>query len=241
MAASRLFRHPAFTNSARENHPKQRQFRREGRRLRRKKASRAGLPAILIVCEGRETEPNYLRGFCDARGVNRANVTIVGGDGETDASRLVRKAQKRFAIDRDFDAVFVVCDCVSEELATAIAIAAAPMKNAAGKSITIRLIVSRPCFEFWLLLHFEYISRPFSAAGEVIGLLRRHITDYDKADRDIYAKTGGGLDHALGHSERLKVELAAIGTGSPDTDMPELIVALNSLRRRGLEAGVARF
>jgi RloB-like protein len=218
----------------REDHPKRRQLRREGRRLQRKKASREGLPAILIVCEGRETEPNYLHGLCDARGINRANTTIVAGDGETDALGLVRKAQRRFAVDRDFDAVFVVCDCVGEDLATAVAAAATPIKNAAGKSITVNLIVSRPCFEFWLLLHFEYISRPFASAQEVIDLLRAHITDYDKADRQIYAKVGIGLDHATGHSQQLKAELAAIGADSPDTDMPALIMVLNSLRRRGL-------
>jgi hypothetical protein len=216
----------------RENHPKRRQWRRGDRRLQRKKASREGLPAILIVCEGRETEPNYLHGLCDARGVNRANAPIVAGDGETNALGLVRKAQRRFAVDRDFDAVFVVCDCAGEELATAMAAAATPMKNAAGEWVTVNLIVSRPCFEFWLLLHFEYISRPFATAQEVIDLLRGHITDYDKADRLIYAKVGAGLDQAMGHAQRLKTELAAIGANTPDTDMSILIASLDLLRRR---------
>lgn len=228
----RSFHRPAFTKAVRESHPKRRQWRRDGRRLQRKKASREGLAAILIVCEGRETEPNYLHGLCDARGVNRANTTIVAGDGETSALGLVRKAQRRFAVDRDFDAVFVVCDCAREELAPAMAAAATPMKNAAGESITVNLIVSRPCFEFWLLLHFEYISRPFATAQEVIDLLRRHITDYDKADRQIYAKVEAGLDRAIGHTQQLKTELAAIGANTPDTDMLRLIASLELLRRR---------
>src|ERR1700678_1207791 len=159
-----------FISAVRENHPKQRQLRREGWRLHRHRATRAGLPAILIICEGRETEPNYLYGLCDARGINRANVTIVAGDGDTDALRLVKKAQKRFAVDRDFDAVFVVCDCAGEELAGAIALAAKPMKNASGNTLSVTMIVSRTCFEIWLLLHFEYIARPLPSAADVIGL-----------------------------------------------------------------------
>jgi RloB-like protein len=216
----------------RENHPKQRQLRREGRSLRRHKAKRAGLPAYLIVCEGRETEPNYLHGLCDGRGINRANATVVPGDGDTDASGLVRKARRRFAIDRDFDAVFVVCDCAGEDLEAALALAGSPLKNVSGKMLSVRLIVSRPCFEFWLLLHFEYVARPFGAPDDAVDLLRRHLTDYSKADRQIFAKVGVGLDRAIGHVGRLKLDLAAVGADSPDTDMPTLIEALDGLRRR---------
>jgi hypothetical protein len=233
-AAFRSYHRRIFTNSVREHHPKQRQLRRDGRRLQRRTASREGLPAVLIVCEGRETEPNYLHGLCDARGVNRANAPIVVGDGDTDALGLVRKAQRRFAIDRDFDAVFVVCDCAGEDLSRAMAAAAMPLKNAAGKFIEVHLIVSRPCFEFWLLLHFEYVSRPFATAQEVIDSLRGHVTDYDKADRQIYAKVAAGLDQALGRTQRLKAELAAIESNSPDTDMATLIASLELLRRRGV-------
>lgn len=200
--------------------------------MARRKASRAGLAAILIVCEGRETEPNYIYGLCDSHGINRANVTVVPGDGETDALRLVRKALTRFALDRDFDAVYVVCDCAGEDLAGARALAASPFKNVSGKVLSVTLIVSRPCFEFWLLLHFEYLARPLPVAADVIDLLQRHITDYDKADRQIFAKVGVGLDRAIGHAARLKGDLAAVGAESPDTDMPALIEALSVLRRR---------
>jgi hypothetical protein len=216
----------------RDNQPKHRQRRRAEQRLARRKASRASLPAILIICEGQETEPNYLGGYCDARGINRANVRIVPGDGDTDAVRLVRKAHKRFAVDRDFDAVFVVCDCAGEDLTKARALAAKPLKNASGQTISVNLVVSNPCFEYWLLLHFEYLAPAFLTAANVVELLRCHVTDYHKADRLIFAKAGGGLERALGNTVRLKAALAAVGAQSPDTNMPDLIEKLNSLRRR---------
>jgi hypothetical protein len=216
----------------RDNQPKHRQRRRAEQRLARRKASRASLPAILIICEGQETEPNYLGGYCDARGINRANVRIVPGDGDTDAVRLVRKAHKRFAVDRDFDAVFVVCDCAGEDLTKARALAAKPLKNASGQTISVNLVVSNPCFEYWLLLHFEYLAPAFLTAANVVELLRCHVTDYHKADRLIFAKAGGGLERSLGNTVRLKAALAAVGAQSPDTNMPDLIEKLNSLRRR---------
>lgn len=216
----------------RDNHPKQRQLRRQSRRLERKKSTRAGLPAILVVCEGRETEPNYLRGLCEEHGVNRANVTIISGEDETSAAGLVRKARHRFQVDRDFDAVFVVCDCVDEDLSEARRLTAQALKNVSGESLSIVLTVSRPSFEFWLLLHFEYVARPFRSADPVIDLLRRHVTDYDKADRQIFAKVCSGLDRALGYVPRLKADLAATGARSPDTDMPILVQKILALSRR---------
>lgn len=215
----------------RDNQPKHRQSLRQGRRLARKKATRAGLPAILIVCEGKQTEPNYIHGLCEMHGINRANVVLIPGDGETSAIQLVRKAQQRFQIDRDFDAVFVVCDCDGEDLIEARRHAAKPMKNASGQMLAVQLIASSPSFEFWLLLHFEYLARPFLTAASVIDILERHLTDYDKADRLIFPKVQAGLERALGNARRLKTELVEIGTQTPDTDMVALIEMLMTLRR----------
>jgi hypothetical protein len=105
------------------------------------------------------------------------------------------------------------------------------MKNASGHMLTIHMIASRPCFEFWLLLHFEYAARPFPTAASVIDILERHLTDYDKSDRLIFPKVRVGLERAVGNARRLKTELAAIGAQTPDTDMANLIEILMALRR----------
>ena len=215
----------------RENHPRRRQIRRVSRQLERRKASRSSLPAILVVCEGKETEPNYVLGLCDEHGVNRANVTVLPGGEDTNPAALVRKALRRFALDRDFDSVFVVCDCAGEDLTDAHRLASQPLESTEGKAVPLSLIVSRPSFEFWLLLHFEYLSRPLSAA-QALDLLRRHVTDYDKGDRQIFRKVQNGLDRALLHTARLKSELERVGEQSPDTDMPRLVEAMMALRRR---------
>lgn len=165
------------------------------------------------------------------QGINRANVILIPGDGETSAMQLVQKALRRFQIDRDFDAVFVVCDCDGDDLIEARRHAAKPMKNASGQMLAVQLTASSPCFEFWLLLHFEYLARPFPTAASVIDILKRHLTDYDKADRLIFPKVRAGLERALENARRLKTELAEIGAQTPDTDMVDLIEKLMSLRR----------
>ena len=170
-------------------------------------------------------------GLCDGRRINRANVKVVSGDHETDALALVIKAQRQFSVDRDFDRVFVVCDCAGEDLSEARALASKTMRNSSGTAVQVELILSRPCFELWLLLHFEYVAKPFRAAVEVVNLLKRHITDYDKADRRIFEKVATGLDRASQNAKRLKAELATIGATSPDTDMAVLAEVLLELCR----------
>ena len=80
----------------RDDQPKHRQMRQEQRRVARRKASRAGLPSVLIVCEGRETEPNYIDGLRDHLRINAAAVHIEPGGSVTDPIGLVRNAHKRF-------------------------------------------------------------------------------------------------------------------------------------------------
>ncbi|EQD26623.1 RloB, partial [mine drainage metagenome] len=116
----------------RDNQPKHRQMCKEQRRLTRQKASRSGLPSVLIVCEGRETEPNYIDGLREHLRVNAAAVHIERGDSVSDPVGLVRKAQRRYKSDGDYDRVYVVCDGDSKRLKDARVLAARPLRNAAG-------------------------------------------------------------------------------------------------------------
>jgi RloB-like protein len=215
----------------RDNQPKHRQMRKEQRRLARQKASREGLPAILIICEGRETEPNYIDGLRDHLRVNAAAVHIERGDSATDPIGLVRKAQRLFKGDRDYDQVYVVCDGDSQHLAAARALAARPLKNSAGASTQVQVIANVPSIEFWLLLHFEYSTRPFRTAAEVQQVLRAHLPDYQKNDREVFRKAATGLERACQRVEQLKAELNANGAAAPDTDMHVLVEQFRRMQR----------
>lgn len=219
----------------RDNQPKYRQLSRERAKLARKKASRAGMPAMLIVCEGRETEPNYIEGLCGEYRINLANVTIVRGDDGTDVLSLVKRAKMLFERDRDFDRVFVVFDDDGRSLEKAQELAAKRLKTHSGKSISIELIASKPCFELWLLLHFEYTTRPFANAAEVTAALRSHLTNYDKADRMLFLQVASGIDRAVASADRLQREAAQCGGMYPKTSMHSLVRSLLEIGGQGRE------
>ncbi len=215
----------------RDNQPKHRQMRKEQRRLARQKASRGGLPSVLIVCEGRETEPNYIDGRRDHLQVNAAAVHIEAGDSVTDPVGLIRKAQQRYRGDRDYDLVYVVCDGDSNQLAAARGLAARPLRNAAGPITQVQIIASCPSIEFWLLLHFEYSACPFQSAAEVQQVLRAHLPDYRKDDRDIFRKTAAGFDLACQRALQLKAALSANAGIAPNTDMHLLVEQFRQMQR----------
>lgn len=215
----------------RDNQPKHRQMRKEQRRLSRRKASLEGLPSILVVCEGRETEPNYIDGLREHLRINTAAVHVERGDSVTDPVGLVRKAQRLFKGDRDYDRVYVVCDGDSRHLAGARAAAAQRLRNSAGVVTLVQVIASCPSIEFWLLLHFEYSARQFRTAAEVQEVIRAHLPDYRKNDRDIFCKAAAGLDLACQRVGQLKAELRSSGSSAPDTDMHLLVEQFRGMRR----------
>lgn len=74
--------------------------------------------------------------------------------------------------DRDaFDEIWCVCDVDDFDLAGAVQLAA---RN------DVRLAVSNPCFEVWLLLHFEACTAAMTGYEQLRRRLARHIPDYDK-------------------------------------------------------------
>ncbi len=44
----------------------------------------------------------------------------------------------------------------------------------------VLILINNPCFEFWLLLHFQQTSRPYNTCNEVIRDLKKYIPGYDK-------------------------------------------------------------
>ncbi|HHZ14966.1 MAG TPA: RloB domain-containing protein [Candidatus Cloacimonetes bacterium] len=50
-------------------------------------------------------------------------------------------------------------------------------QNASGR---VFIIESRPCFEFWLLLHYKYLNRYFERCEPVINDLKTHLPNFKK-------------------------------------------------------------
>ncbi len=215
----------------RDNQPKHRQHARERRKLERKQGIRKGYPTALIVCEGRKTEPAYLTGLIEHLGVYPANVRLIPGTSAADAVAVINLARDHHARTPDFDRVFAVIDAEQHNLAEALRLAHQPLQRDDGVAITIEPILSTPCFEVWLLLHFIYTARPYPDCAAALAELNAYLPGYAKGDPLIFQKVKDGLDRALAHAQRLKRELANVGARNPDTDMPSLVQGLSAMRR----------
>ena len=92
-----------------------------------------------------------------------------------------------------------------------------------AKDNGIRIALSTPCFEVWLILHFEYTTRLFHDCTEVIRRLNGHLgTLYDKRAMPM-DELFPVLDTAMIHAGRLRANNEATATDNPLTDVDKLI------------------
>lgn len=181
-----------------------------------------------MVCEGERTEPLYFHALKDRL---RLRTLDVKGTGGADPRKLVdfatdlRDEEKRHG--DGFDFVYCVFDrdahTTFEEASNA----------AQGRGI--RLARSWPCFEFWLLLHFEYSRKAYarrgrrSACDACIQDLRRHIPNYSKGDRAYLDGLWDRLDAAVDTARRVLEDAKGTDGENPSTEVHELVEHLRTL------------
>jgi hypothetical protein len=90
--------------------------------------------------------------------------------------------------------------------------------------------VSNPCFEFWLLLHFEYHVQPILNGDAACKLLGRHIRNYRKGFNcfdEVIDKTDTGIEHARRiFRERYQFDNPHPCDCHPSTQVHELVESL---------------
>jgi hypothetical protein len=222
---------------ARDNSPKERQQKQ----LERKQDRRASYDRILIISEGSKTEPNYFREIRAAYRLHTANVEVRPSELGTAPIQVVQYAKALFENGdrhkniqrRAFEKVFAVFD--RDDHASyhdALSLAASlngKLKNDAKQSIVFEAIASVPCFELWLLLHFEDIQAPLHR-DEVIRRLKRHIPDYEKGTKNSFSITNEHLTVAIQRAERLATCFTAHTDPEPFTAIDALVKLMTSLR-----------
>ena len=183
------------------------------RELKRKTAIRDPYDRVLIVTEGEKTEPNYFDDLVSFYEISTANVEIStsasGSDPESIVNTAIQFRNQEERLGEQYDRVFCVFDRNSH----------ANFDNASrrARSEGINLARSWPCFEYWLLLHYEYVRSPFqrtqrfSACENCIANLRIHLKDYQKATANIFRDLEANLDTALVHAKQAFSDAKATG------------------------------
>lgn len=207
------------------------------RELTRHRAKRDSYDRVLIVCEGAKTEPNYLRGLIDDLELNTANIEVDGDCGSSPIS-VVKHSIKRYKEEKSrgdaYDHVYCVFD---KDAHTSYSEALDKIANTKPKDV-FHTINSVPCFEYWLLLHFEYTTREFTATGtksrcdNLIDVLKPHISGYTKGARNIYQQLSGQTSQAITNSKGALTAARTSGTDNPTTLMHELVEYLQNLKAK---------
>ena len=202
------------------------------RRLTRTKGRRPPYDRVLIVCEGKKTEPLY---FDDIRKKNRipsAHVHVLHSDLGTQPRQVVDFAVSTFEKSKEFEWIFAVFDrddhTTYHDALTRAQALDKKLKNSERKAVRFIAIPSVPCFELWLLLHFLN-QQAFCDRHETLHRLRQHIPDYNKGQIGIFGLTEARIPVAEARAGWLRANFNAYTGTDPYTDVDVLVLKLLSL------------
>jgi hypothetical protein len=213
------------------------EFRTEqsSKNIKRSKHERLPNSYILILCEGEKPEVAYFKGLCYFLKLDRNRIKIQQAKSGNSPMQIVNEA---LALHKDdtFDRIFCVFD---KDTHTTYQSAMKKIKDLqdSKKSIPIVAINSVPCFEFWLLLHFENTSREYVQNGanrvkdQLERNLKNHLPEYDSSLENIFALTERSLEQALVRAKLLNQQQEKAGTDNPSTKVYELVEFLQKFRK----------
>lgn len=178
--------------------------------------------AILIVCEGEKTEKNYFTRLKEF--LNLTNIHIKSGK-HSAPKQIVKTAQENSSV---YDAIYCVFD--KDKHADFDKALQDIKRHNERKENECKLyeIVSAPCFEFWILLHFSYTNKDFKNCDEV----RKHkdfkdnLPDYQK-DYDFKELIEQYLQTAINNANKTNLQEKK----APYTQVVKLVESLQELAR----------
>jgi len=201
--------------------------------LRRRPPSRGALPRLLVVCEG-HTEADYLRHLARELSIGTDRLVIEAGVGVPRsvvqrAVGLMKAEQTRARREREswlaYAEVWAVIDRDDHpnfQEATA---------QAAANGV--RLAISNPCIELWLLLHFIDLRR-YTDRSVLQSTLGNHLPEFDKRiGQKLFATLKGGRADASRRAADIDAWHGTRGTrgDNPSTQFYELVRSLEMAGR----------
>jgi hypothetical protein len=191
--------------------------------LRRSSKRKRQLRKILIVCEGKKTEPSYFKSFpekpdvfdsLDVKGVGNNTVFVV-----RKAIELRNKALDEGNPYIEAWAVFDKDDFSQEDFEAAITMA---VEN------KIHVAYSIECFELWYLLHFNYYDTAMHRNDYFDKLSTLLKQKYEKNNENMYSLLKKRIDTAIRNASKLHVRqmLLPLNEQNPVTLVYELVQKL---------------
>ncbi len=205
-------------------------------RLVRRSGRHTPQSTVLIACEGKKTEPIYFAQLGKHLGLHTIQVVQALGTDPmsivTDAANRKRERARnaeRSTIVTEYEQVWCVFD-VDEHPALGSAIEKA-------RDNDIRVALSNPCFEYWLLLHYVKFGRTNRSRQQIQSELRRWIRGYEKG-ADYSALLFERIPNAISHaadilSSQWRVDATdtiRLRECNPSTSVHSLVAYLTAMR-----------
>lgn len=195
---------------------------------------------FLIVSEDTKSSYFYIKDAVSHYRIQSANFAIIGLG--KDPLDIVNEAEVRFNKELnshrpDFNKVYCVFDRdTHHRYYNAISKIESLNKKINPDEETFIAITSDPCFELWLLIHFQYTTKLYqptqkkSASNIVHDDLCTIFPDYNKGSQGIFKQLLPKLDDAIKNSTKLKKHCKAHACDSPLTRMGNLISYIRDLK-----------
>jgi hypothetical protein len=116
---------------------------------------------------------------------------------------------------------FETANNTPEQLSDALALA---------NKYKINIAFSCPCFEIWFLLHFEYSTKAYIDAKQLIKSLKKHIPDYQKNDVP-HSNLFINLEQAKMNAEKLRKHNQLSNSDNPSTNVDILLAEIEELKK----------
>jgi len=184
---------------------------------RRRKNIRPPKPIILIVCEGEKSEKFYFDGFRKEARISNVEIEVIGkGRPGNSLLKFTQNKVKNESI--TYDQIWIVFDKddLSDEEFDSI-VSKAIYRNKMNVAYSI------PCFEYWLLLHFDYYNTPLTTK-DCIKKLKNRFPVYRKNLDDVYYRLADKKYSAIENAKRMEDEHKKQGNTKPSSKNPSTLV-----------------
>lgn len=179
---------------------------------------------MYIFCEGEKTEPYYISAYVEDRVSHKTKVINIPNTKKNTPLQLVDEAiaKKNSKSTISGDVFWVVYDHEAVNKITK-----EKHQQAWDKAIRngINVAISNVCFEFWILLHFEYTCSTFTSFLNLYNTsnLKKHLSkegidDYDKGNDELYFTISSRIKTA--RKNAVKVNAQVLSTAPKGVDKP---------------------
>jgi hypothetical protein len=172
------------------------QEKRQRKKARSSSPTRQTKKLILIIHEGKNTEPDYLNGLKQACKNKGVHLRVIKSDGSPE--NYVNKAiQMKDKCQENLDEIWCVFDEDHHNVQQL------NRANIIAGDNNIKLAVSVPCIEVWLYLHFKD-DPGYGSAAIIKKKLEKILPDYDKSVNFVKHYKNGYFDAVQRSKIRLR-------------------------------------